>query len=78
VVTFRAEGDGGGTWYVARAATGWELDAAARPGPVACRARTTVDGALKLYIRDPSAPALTWEGDRELADALAGVKAILG
>jgi len=78
VVTFSAEGDGGGTWYVARAATGWELDAAARPGPVACRARTTVDGALKLYIRDPSAPALTWEGDRELADALAGVKAILG
>jgi hypothetical protein len=35
-------------------------------------------GALKLYIRDPSAPSLTWRGDQELAHALAGVKAILG
>ena len=53
-----------------------------RPGtaawPAACRAGTTVDGALKLYIRDPSAPPLTWQGDHELADALAGAKAILG
>ena len=78
VVTFGAEGDGGGMWYVVRATTGWELDATAQAGPVACRARTTVDGALKLYIRDPSAPTLTWEGDREIAEALAGVKAILG
>ena len=61
-----------------RATTGWELDRSSWPGPVACRARTTVDGALKLYIRDPNAPALTWQGDRELAEALAGVKAILG
>jgi hypothetical protein len=37
-----------------------------------------VDGALKLYARDPSTPPLTWQGDRELADALAGVKAVLG
>jgi hypothetical protein len=37
-----------------------------------------VDGALKLYARDPSAPPLTWQGDRELAEALAGVKAVLG
>jgi hypothetical protein len=37
-----------------------------------------VDGALKRYARDPSAPPLAWHGDRELADALAGVKAVLG
>jgi hypothetical protein len=37
-----------------------------------------VEGALKLYARDPSAPPLSWQGDPELADALAGVKAVLG
>ena len=47
-------------------------------GPPACLARTTVDDAVKLYIRDPSAAALTWQGDAEIAAALAGVKAILG
>jgi uncharacterized protein (TIGR03083 family) len=78
VVTFTAEGPGGGTWHVVRASAGWELDPARPARPAACRARTTVDGALKLYIRDPSAPPLTWQGDHQLADALAGVKAILG
>lgn len=78
VVTFTAEGPGGGTWHVVRAPACWELDPAQPTRPAACRARTTVDGALKLYIRDPSAPPLTWQGDHELADALVGVKAILG
>jgi hypothetical protein len=78
VVTFTAEGGGGGTWHVVRAAAGWELDPARPAGPAACQARTTVDGALKLYARDPSAPPLTWHGDHELASALAGVKAVLG
>ena len=87
VVTFTAEGEGGGTWHVVRAAAGWELDPAlqarpAAPGqpgrPAACQVRTTVDGALRRYIRDPSAPPLTWHGDPEIAGALAGVKAILG
>jgi uncharacterized protein (TIGR03083 family) len=78
VVTFTAEGQGGGTWHVIRTQAGWELGPAHPSGPAACRARTTVDGALKLYIRDPTAPPLTWQGDHELADALAGVKAILG
>jgi hypothetical protein len=77
VVTFTVEGQGGGTWHVARAAAGWELDLASSAQP-ACQARTTVDGALKLYARDPSAPPLTWHGDHEIADALAGVKAVLG
>ena len=78
VVTFTAEGQGGGTWHVVRATTGWELDPAPPSGPAACRVLTTVDGALKLYTRDPSAPSLTWQGDQELAAALAGVKAVLG
>jgi uncharacterized protein (TIGR03083 family) len=85
VVTFTAEGEGGGSWYVLRSVGGWELEAAPEAGAgasvvgaVACHARTTVDGALKLYARDPSAPALTWQGDDELAAALAGVKAVLG
>lgn len=78
VVTFTAEGEGGGTWHVVQTPAGWELGRAQPPGPAACRAQTTVDGALKLYIRDPAAPPLTWQGDHELAGALAGVKAILG
>jgi hypothetical protein len=76
-VTFTAEGEGGGSWSVVRSAGGWELSASVA-GAVACHARTTVDGALKLYTRDPSAPALSWQGDDELAAALAGVKAVLG
>ena len=78
VVTFSAEGEGGGSWQVVRATAGWELDPAPVAGAAACHARTTVDGALKLYARDPSAPPLTWQGDHELAEALAGVKAVLG
>jgi uncharacterized protein (TIGR03083 family) len=78
VVTFTAEGEGGGTWHVVRRAAGWELDPAPPDRPAAGQARTTVDGALRLYIRDPSAPPLTWQGDHELAGALAEVKAILG
>jgi uncharacterized protein (TIGR03083 family) len=78
VVTFTAEGEGGGTWHVVRGAAGWELDPAPPASPAACQARTTVDGALKLYARDSSAPPLTWHGDQEIAGALAGVKAVLG
>lgn len=77
-MTFTAEGQGGGTWHVVRAAAGWELDPARPARPAACRARTTVDGALRLYTRDLAAPPLSWQGDHEIADALAGVKAILG
>ena len=76
VVTFTVEG--GGSWHVVRAAGRWELDPSPPGRPAACHARTTVDGALKLYARDPSAPPLRWDGDAELAEALAGVKAVLG
>ena len=78
IVTFTAEGEGGGSWLVVRAVSGWELDGGPATGAAACHARTTVDGALKLYARDPSAPPLRWDGDAELAEALAGVKAVLG
>jgi hypothetical protein len=78
VVTFTAEGQGGGTWHVVRGADGWEPDPDRPDRPAACQVRITVDGAVKLYVRDPSAAALTWQGDAEVADALAKVKAILG
>jgi uncharacterized protein (TIGR03083 family) len=78
VVRFTAEGEGGGSWLVVRAVSGWQLDGGPVTGAAACHARTTVDGALKLYARDPSAPPLIWEGDPELAQALARVKAVLG
>ena len=78
VVTFTAEGEGGGTWHAVRGAAGWSLAARPPAGPVACRAWTTVDGALGLYIRDPRALPLAWQGDPEIAAALGDVKAILG
>jgi uncharacterized protein (TIGR03083 family) len=78
VVTFAAEGEGGGTWHVVRTPAGWELDPDPPARPAACQAQDTVEGALKRYVRDPSAPALTWQGDQEIADALAEVKAVLG
>jgi hypothetical protein len=55
-----------------------ELAALLASLPASDWARTTVDGALRRYIRDPSAPPLTWHGDPEIAGALALVKAILG
>ena len=82
MVTFTAEGSGGGTWVVVRVPGGWSLSAeapgGAGPASAACRMRTTVDGALKLYARDPAAPVLSFDGDEELAAALGGVKAVLG
>jgi len=67
------------TWATGSDAAPVWLDVAREPDrSAACQERTTVDGALRLYARDPSAPPLTWQGDRELADAMAGVKAVLG
>jgi uncharacterized protein (TIGR03083 family) len=78
VAAFSAEGEGGSTWHVVRAPAGWELASASSAGPVACHVRTTVDDAIRLYIRYPGRLSFTWEGDRELAEALFGAKAILG
>jgi hypothetical protein len=53
VVSFTAEGDGGRTWHLVMAAEGWDLRVGLPLGPAACAAATTVDGAIKLYARDP-------------------------
>lgn len=78
VVSLTADGDGGGTWTLTSTPVGWELRPGAPAGPAACSARTTVDGAIRLYTRDPTAPPLLWSGDPQIADALAAVKAVLG
>ena len=78
VVRFTATGEGGGSWQVVRTPAGWELGPAPPPRPAACHVHTTVDGALKIYLRDPAAPSLAWQGDDDLAAALARVKAFLG
>lgn len=54
---------------------GWALG----PGPgAACELRTTTDGAIRSFVRDPAAPAFTWRGDPELAHAVSQARAILG
>jgi hypothetical protein len=79
VVTFTAEGEGGGQWQVVRHGGGWQLAGnGPPPAPPTCEVRTTVPGAIKLYARDPAAPALVRRGDPALADALSQVKAVLG
>jgi uncharacterized protein (TIGR03083 family) len=78
VAVFRADGPGGGTWYLVQAAAGWELGAGQPPHPPVCEVSTTVDGAIKLYARDPAAPPPMQRGDPELAGALSRAKAVLG
>lgn len=74
-VAFIADDD---TWYLTRAGDGWNLGRSAPAGPPACEVRTTLDGAILLFTRDPAAPALEWRGDGELAGAVSRAKAILG
>jgi uncharacterized protein (TIGR03083 family) len=76
-LSFVAEGDGGGSWSVLRFGTGWKLAQGVEIAPLS-EVRTTVDGALRLFVRDPGAPALRWAGDEELAHAVGGAKAVLG
>ncbi len=66
------------TWYVTRTGDEWELGRSAPSGPPACEVRTTLDGAIRLFVRDPAAPPLTWRGDPGLAEAMSRAKAILG
>lgn len=77
VVAFIAEGDGGGTWFVVRIDNGWELheEPPAEPSTIV---RTSVDGALKLLVRDPAAPQPAITGDGQLGAAVARAKAVLG
>ncbi len=76
-VHFVVVGEAGGTWCVTQSEDGWEL-APDPAGPPACQVRTSTDGALKLYVRDPTAPPLDCQGDRDLGVAIGRVKAILG
>ena len=76
-VRFVAEGEGGGAWSVVQTENGWELTIGPVSSP-ACELTTTVGDALKLYVRDPSGAPPDRRGDPELAEALSGVKAILG
>ena len=46
VVTFTAEGEGGGSWYVVRSAGGWELEAAS----VADAGASVADAALRWLM----------------------------
>jgi hypothetical protein len=79
VVTFTADGAGGGHWHVVRRGDGWQLAGIGLPpSPPACEVRTTVAGAVKLYARDTAAPPLVSRGDPALAAALSRVKAVLG
>jgi len=78
IVTFTAAGEGGGTWQVTRTVAGWDLGADGPSQPPSCEVRTTVDGAIKLYTRDPAAPPPSRRGDPELAEALSRAKAVLG
>jgi uncharacterized protein (TIGR03083 family) len=76
-VRFRVEGPAGGTWFAVRNVGSWELQQ--EPGAeVTCDVRTSVEGALKLLVRDPSAPPLAFSGDPDLAAAVANAKAVLG
>jgi hypothetical protein len=78
VVTFTADGAGGGRWYVVCQGGDWQLGGSGPPPPPACEVSTTVAGAIKLYTRDPGAQPLVRRGDPALADALSRVKAVLG
>jgi uncharacterized protein (TIGR03083 family) len=77
VVSFIVDGRHGSAWHVRATADGWQLGTAA-PADAACLVRTSVDGAIRTFVRDSKAPPFTWDGDRELAEAVAGAKAILG
>ena len=77
-VAFIVDGEYGSAWHLTAGPGGWELGRGIPAGPTACEVHATVEGAIGSLVRDPAAPALTWQGDRELAAAVAGAKAILG
>jgi hypothetical protein len=77
VVSFIADGEHGSAWHVMATPDGWQLGRSA-PAEAACEVRTTVDGAIRTFVRDPAAPPLAWHGDSELAGAVSGARAVLG
>jgi uncharacterized protein (TIGR03083 family) len=78
VVTFSVAGDQDFTWHVISTPSGWELGPPVPGETAACEVRATIDGAIRSFIRDPDAPAFTWRGDHELAEAVSHAKAIIG
>ena len=77
VVSFTVDGVHGSAWHLTATPDGWQLGRSA-PSEAACEVRTTVDAAIRTFVRDPAAPPFTWRGDRELAGAVSGAKAVLG
>jgi len=77
-VTFTVTGDRDSAWHVISTSNGWELGSSVPGETVACEMRTTIDGAIRSFIHDPDAPAFTWRGDNELAEAVSQAKAIIG
>jgi hypothetical protein len=79
VAAFIAD-DGGdeAAWYVTRTQGEWELGRAAPAESADCEVRTTTAGAIQSFVRNPAAPAFTWRGDPELAQAMSQATAILG
>ena len=69
----------GGDWAQPTSCPGWSVhDVAAHLLGVELANVSARRDRWGLSPGDPSAPPLTWQGDRELADALASVKAVLG
>jgi uncharacterized protein (TIGR03083 family) len=77
-VSFIVGDDPGTGWELTYTEDGWELGPLTAGGPHACEIRTTLDGAIRSFVRDPTAPAFAWKGDRQLAEAVSHAKAILG
>ena len=78
VLAFIVDEDPATTWFLTQGRENWELGRSAPDGAPACEVRTTLPGAIRLFVRDPGAPALVTRGDGELAAAISRAKAILG
>jgi hypothetical protein len=78
LVSFTVADDQTITWHLAYTQAGWRFDQLAAEEHHTCEVRTTLDGAIRSFVRDPTGPALTWQGDQELAEAMTHAKAIIG
>lgn len=77
-VAFTVGGDAGGKWYAVSDGHRWTLDSAPSD-PVKCDVRMdSVADALKLFVRDGSAPHLTGSGEPDLIAAVGRMKSVLG
>jgi hypothetical protein len=75
---FTVAGDAGGKWYAISDGHHWTLDTAPADD-LKCEVRMdSVEDALKLFLRDGSAPPLKGTGDPDLIAAAGRTKAVLG